>query len=431
MDTKMVRDLLERGVEPERQDPGSRERRPGDYVSGHGRSGRSRALLLVTTVPMTLRAFLLPLATHFRRMGWRVDAAAAGVSRDAACIEGFDRLWDIEWSRRPFDPSNLLTAPRRMSSIVELGRYDLVHVHTPIAAFSTRLALRSRPPGIGPRVVYTAHGFHFHPGGRPLANLVYQLLERVAGRWTDYLVVINEEDEAAARRYRFLPGERIRHMPGIGVDRQRYSPKAVREGDVRRLRSELGLGEHDVLIVTVGELILRKRQSDVLQALAALRHPRVHLALVGDGPLLAPLRDLANSLGISSRVHFTGFRQDVPILLRGAVATVLASEHEGLPRSVMESLCLEVPVIGSDVRGTRELLRNGSGLLVQPHDVQGLARAIRWVIEHAEEARAMGRRGRERMAPYDIANILVLHEQLYAEALGLGSGAALNGQTAS
>jgi glycosyltransferase involved in cell wall biosynthesis len=135
------------------------------------------------------------------------------------------------------------------------------------------------------------------------------------------------------------------------------------------------------------------------------------------------MKQLASNLGIQNRVHFLGFRRDIPVLMRASTATILASEQEGLPNCVMESICLEIPVIGSDIRGTRDLLEEGNGLLFQVGDVEGLAQAMTWVLDRPEEVKMMGKRGRERMAVYGLPQILKQYENLYAEALQAESSA--------
>jgi glycosyltransferase involved in cell wall biosynthesis len=83
----------------------------------------------------------------------------------------------------------------------------------------------------------------------------------------------------------------------------------------------------------------------------------------------------------------------------------------------MESMCQAVPVIGSRIRGMTDLLADGRGILVPVGDVQGLADAMAWILDHPGEARILGERGRAAMAAYDLSNILTLHEKLYDEAL--------------
>jgi glycosyltransferase involved in cell wall biosynthesis len=378
----------------------------------------SPKLLLATTVPITLRSFLIPLARRFRDRGWRVDAVAEGITACPDCREGFDRVWDVSWSRNPFDLQSMARSAGQVREIAIRKGYDLVHVHTPVAAFVARYALRELRSNGGPRIIYTAHGFHFHRGGPLWQNLLFRELEKLAGRWTDYLVVINREDEEAARGYRIVPPGRIRPIPGIGVDTDLYAPRPELDLDACRLRTELGLGPGDPLFLTAAEFTRNKRHRDILAAFARLARPGVHLAFAGDGPARPDMERLAAALGIAGRVFFLGFRGDVAALMRAARATVLSSAREGLSRTVMESLSLEVPVIGTRIRGIRDLVDDGAGILVPVGDTDALARAMAWMLDHPEEARAMGRRGRVRMESYDLRRILDMHESLYEEVLG-------------
>src|SRR5690606_22575752 len=153
------------------------------------------SLLVVATVPVTLKAFLLPYAAHFRGKGWRVEAAACGVSSDPVCAEAFDAVHDVPWQRTLRDLRGLFMGPRIVHALVSAEAYDIVHVHTPIASALTRIAIRKVRSTGTTRVIYTAHGFHFHPHGRWASNLAYLAAEVIASRWTDYLVVINERSE--------------------------------------------------------------------------------------------------------------------------------------------------------------------------------------------------------------------------------------------
>ncbi|MGH7349653.1 MAG: glycosyltransferase [Candidatus Rokuibacteriota bacterium] len=375
---------------------------------------------MVSTVSATMRGFLMPFARHFRGLGWRVDGLARGATRCAECRDGFDQAWDIDWARNPLAGLRLPRAMARVRAVVEEQRYDLVHVHTPIAAFATRLALGRRRRDLGFSVIYTAHGFHFRTGAPPIRSAMYRACERIAGRWTDYLVVINREDEEAARRYRIVPDARIRYVPGIGVDLTRYAPEAVADERARARRDELGLGARDQLFLAAGEFTRNKRQIDALRAFVALGRRDTYLAFAGEGPLLDRVRRAAARLGVGDRVRFLGWRADCPELMRASAAVLLTSAREGLPRSVMEALGLGVPVIGTDTRGTRELLDDGAGLLVEVGDVAGLSVAMGWVLDHPAEARAMAAHGRTRMGRYEIGRILRDHERLYESALQAG-----------
>jgi glycosyltransferase involved in cell wall biosynthesis len=374
-------------------------------------------LLYVTTVARSLSGFLHPFARHFRELGWTVDGMARGATECANCRSAFDRTLEAPWSRNPLDPNNLLAATREIRRVVASGSYDIVHVHTPVAAFVTRYALRRKNARNYARVIYTAHGFHFHPHGRPVQNTIYRTLERAAGRWTDYLVTINRTDEEAAVASKIVPAGKLQYIPGIGIDTARYSPERVSGTDVARAKAELGIPPDQPMLLMLAEFIPRKRHADVLRAVAATGRQDFHVAFAGDGPTQEEIRALSGELGLTSRVHFLGMRNDVGPLVRASAAVLLPSVQEGLSLSVMEALSLETPVIGTKIRGIHDLVQDDAGLLVSPGDTSALANAISWILDHPAEARAMGRRGRTRMQLFDINRVICAHEDLYARAL--------------
>jgi glycosyltransferase involved in cell wall biosynthesis len=375
-------------------------------------------ILMVTTVPSTLRSFLLPFAAHFRSQGWTVDGMACGISASSECQQGFDHAWEVEWSRNPLDPRNLLAAPKVIREIVLREKYNIIHVHTPVAAFVTRYALKDIRHQIGAKVIYTAHGFHFYKGGNPLKNAIFINLEKFAGNWTDYLVTINHEDKDAALQHELVAAGQSRYMPGIGVDLAYYNRDRVEEEAIAQVRQELGLSQNTRLLLSVAEFTPRKHHVDAIAAFAKLARPDVHLAFAGSGPLMPKMKQLAAELGVADQVHFLGNRSDIPVLMKAAIANILVSAQEGLPRSVLESLALGTPTIGTKIRGTQDLLTGGCGLLVDVGDIDGLAAAMSELLDQPEVAAQMSKLGRERLATYDLDSIIQMHEQLYAEALG-------------
>ncbi len=374
-------------------------------------------LLMVTTVPSTLRSFLLPFAAHFRSQGWQVDAMACGVSTSPECLQGFDHVWDVEWSRNPLDPRNLLSAPGVIREIVSREKYQIIHVHTPVAAFVTRYALKDLRHQLGAKVIYTAHGFHFYHGGNPLKNAAFINLEKSAGCWTDYLVTINYEDKDAALQHKLVAPGRSRYMPGIGVDLKYYNRQMVSESAVAQVRQELGISEHTPLLLSVAEFTARKHHCDAIMAFAKLARSDVHFAIAGSGPLMDKMKQLAAELGVANRIHFLGNRSDVPVLMKAARANILVSAQEGLPRSVLESLALETPTIGTRIRGTQDLLEGGCGLLVDLGDIDGLVDAMASILDRPQAATNLAKLGYGRISTYDLESIIQLHEQLYTEAL--------------
>jgi glycosyltransferase involved in cell wall biosynthesis len=378
-------------------------------------------LLIVTTVPITLINFLLPFAAHFRKLGWQVDAMSCGFEPDSPCHKLFDQCLEIQWSRNPLDPRNLLKTPGKIQKIALREQYDIIHVHTPVAAFVTRFALKDIRQQLKTKIIYTAHGFHFHLGGNPLKNAIFLALEKLAQNWMDYLITINLADQAAVKTHRLVPADRAYYMPGIGVDLNYYHRDHVSDADVIKLRQELGIGAKTPLLLSVAELNANKRHVDMLSAFTKLARPDVHFVFVSTGPLQAKIEKLAIELGVAKRIHFLGRRSDIPVLMKAASANILVSVREGLPRTIMESLALEIPTIGTNIRGTQDLLDGGYGIIIEVGDVDALTAAMAWILDQPEEAQKMAKRGRAHVASYDINSIIKLHDELYATAMTAAS----------
>jgi glycosyltransferase involved in cell wall biosynthesis len=271
--------------------------------------------------------------------------------------------------------------------------------------------------------VYTAHGFHFHKGGRWVTNTLFITAERIAGRWTDRLIVINQEDRAAARRYRLVPPGRLRYMRGIGVDADWYAPGSVGPEASRAALMQLGLEPGRPFFVSVGELNRNKRPTDVVKALARMRASEPAVIFLGVGPERERILRLARDLGVADRVIAPGtFIPDIRPIVAPALALVQASKREGLPRSIMEALSLEVPVITSAARGCGELVDDDRGRVVPIGGTAAMAAAMDELYRDPAGRIEMGKHGRRLMVErYSLDRIIEEHERIYADLLdGLG-----------
>lgn len=381
-----------------------------------GSTSGQPSLLYVATIGATISHFLRPFADHFRSLGWRVDAAASGATDDPDLAASFDHVYEIPLSRSILDVRGMAGSERAIGRLLATRR-DIVHVHTPIAGFVTRLAARRTPSHVRPAVVYTAHGFHFHAQGNPLTNVAFLAAERVGGRWTDRLIVINDEDERAALRHHIVARRRLQRMPGIGIDLGRYVAGRGSLEAVAGVRRDFSLENESPLILVVGELNDNKRPRDVIAALARMRHREAVVVFAGEGPARQQVEAAAVAAGVDPQIRLPGFVGDIRPLLGAAAVVVLASQREGLPRSIMEALAMGTPVIASNARGSSELVAEGE-YLFPIGDATELARKLDRVLDHPEDARAMGARGKARMTEgYGLETVIQRHEALYDEVL--------------
>ena len=144
-----------------------------------------------------------------------------------------------------------------------------------------------------------------------------------------------------------------------------------------------------------------KRQADLIEALAAMPSGEVesHVLLVGTGPddELQALRDRAESLGVSDRVHMRGVTGDIVPWIRALDVGVLASRTEGLSNAIIEYMACGLPVLASAVGGNPELVEDGvSGALFQVGDVEALARHLTQLRDDPARRAAQGAAGRAR-----------------------------------
>jgi glycosyltransferase involved in cell wall biosynthesis len=149
------------------------------------------------------------------------------------------------------------------------------------------------------------------------------------------------------------------------------------------------------------------------------RYPDAHLVLVGSGPEETRLRRLADSLGITGRVYFAGEQREVAPYLAASDVFVLPSRAEGLGLALMEAMSAGLPCVASRVGGIPDLIEDGqNGLLVEPEDVAGLAKALLKLLEDRELAKRLGDRARQFIFQNYNPDVIVsqyisLYRQLY------------------
>lgn len=370
-------------------------------------------ILQVTTVGTTINAFLLPFAKEFKNQGWQVDAAAEGVNDFPNIIATHDNVYNVEFCRNPLKIKQLLTSVVQIRRLIKRNGYDVVHVHTPIAAFLTRLATVGL---IKTKIFYTAHGFHYINTNTKLKNFIFYLAEKITSFKTEHLFVINDDDYKFAIGKKIAIKDKVTKMYGIGVDESLYQFNA----DVRiKKRGQLNI-EHEFIILQIAELNHNKNQQQILHALAKLKKQQLgsfKYILAGAGPELQRLELLTKQLNLTNDVQFLGFRNDVQDLISAADVLCLSSQREGLPRCIMEAMCAERPIIASNIRGCNDLLSSGCGILVQYNNTDAWVEGFKMLINNAELRTKMGRRGLQHIKQYytenDVVNSVVKIYQRY------------------
>ncbi|MGC8778914.1 MAG: glycosyltransferase family 4 protein [Candidatus Caldatribacteriaceae bacterium] len=373
-----------------------------------------KRILFLATVDTHIFTFHLPFMRIFESLGYTVEVAA----RDTGFRERIEKagflFHDIPFSRRPLSFSNVL-AFLKLIQLFRKKQYILIHTHTPVASFLGRIAGKIARV---PRVLYTAHGFHFYRGASWKAWLFWYTAEKIASLFTDALIVLNEEDFEHGQRLGFVPGENLFLVHGVGVDLERF------QGVPSKVREELGIGKDEVVATCVAEFTPRKNHAFLLSAWKEVtkRYRNAHLLLVGDGELLGRVKEEAEKASLP-RVYFLGWRKDIPEILSASDIVVLVSRHEGLPRALLEGMASGKPLIATDVRGNRDLVEDGvNGFLATPGDVQALVEALGELIASQDLREKMGKESRKKAETYSLHKVLKEMEAIYRRFLPGGSG---------
>ena len=285
--------------------------------------------------------------------------------------------------RRDFDLHLLWTLRRAIREISP----DLVHTHLIHADLHGYLAAR----GAGVRrIISSRHNddaFRYRSRWRRINRRLWRRLD--AG------IAISEAIKEFAIQIEGAPAENV-SVVRYGIDYGWLSDEDIQVAR-RQLRAELGLAEDALLLGMVCRLVEQKGIPYALEATRRIRSefPAAHLVIAGDGEKAAELRRLASALGIADRVHWLGWRSDAADLMAAFDVLLAPSLWEGFGLVLLEAMSRRVPVIASRVSAIPEVVLHGeTGILIEPRDVDALAKAIARLLNDRALCKYMGLSGR-------------------------------------
>src|SRR4051812_3038021 len=312
-----------------------------------------------------------------------------------------------------------LAALRRLVSILRGDRPAIVHTHAAKAGALGRVAALIAGGASRPVLVHTFHG-HSLTGyfSGPTAAL-YRTIERWLARRTDALVAVSAEVRDELVRLGVGGPERFVVVP-VGFDLARFLDDSLRVRRRAALRAQWGIAADAEVVTLVARLVAVKRVDrflEVAQLLADRR--RARFVVVGDGDLRDQLAASDDARSLGERLVWAGFRRDMVDVLFASDLVMLTSDHEGTPVSLIEAQAAAVPVVATDVGGTRSAVRDGqTGVLAAADDVRGLAAAAKALLDDRERAARMAAAGRRHVVPRSTLERLVDdHDRLYRSLL--------------
>lgn len=330
-----------------------------------------KILYCASTVSHILN-FHLPYLKAFQQAGYEVWVAA----NEERKIPFADRVVAFPFQKSLTSPQNL-RAVWQIRRLLREQRFDVVSTHTMLASAIVRAAVILS--GTRPRVYCTCHGYLFHEWSG-WKKWIYLVPEKICGRITDELIVMNREDYEIAQRHKLSRGK-ITLTRGMGVDFSKFP--AVSKEERAKLREKAGLKKDEFVFVYAAEFSERKNQALLIRAFSQIikKYPQALLILAGTGALWEECVRLAKELGEQDRIRFPGYVTQMRDLYAAGDACVSTSHIEGLPFNIVEAMACGLPAVVSDVKGHQELIEDGkTGWLFPDGDQKALELSLEKMI---------------------------------------------------
>jgi len=273
-------------------------------------------------------------------------------------------------------------------------KFDIVHSHmfrssficTPVAKLA----------GI-PIIIETDHGREAWRKGIIKGSY---FIDRFIAGLTTKIISVSEACEKYLLGEKRIPKEKVIVIQN-GRDLSIYNP--VIPVNLVSLRQELGVEDGCTVFGVVGRLEDQKGHIYLLEAIPKVMKTSKNfkILIIGDGSLREKLESRAKELGIKDQLIFTGFRSDIPKLLRVVDVFILPSLFEGLPLVAIEASAMGKPVIATAVDGTPEVIIDGkTGILVPPGDPESLSKAMLYLLYNPSQCALLGQNGRDYVNQY-------------------------------
>lgn len=330
---------------------------------------------------------------------------SAGLEVSVAVLKELDTPFESELRVNnirflPTAPGGIYSPMHVLSLRRHIPKFDIIQTYLFPAQLFTPLAAMLSGSGV-PIVLseQTTHHRRKKMWFRPLENWMY----------SRYTAIACASEGIARSLKAWIPnvGNKICVIPnGIDIPTfERATPGS---------RSSEGISDDSCVLLYVASLQPRK---DHINLLRAMKHiSEADLILVGDGELRAQLEDLANTLGISQRVHFLGRRKDVAQLLKLADIYVHPPAVEGFGIAVAEAMAAGRPIVATNVPGLADVVGD-AGILVPPGDPATLAKEIRHLMESPDRRLQLSRAAVKRGRQFSIEGTVAAYIDLYRSVL--------------
>ncbi|URQ77036.1 glycosyltransferase [Erysipelothrix rhusiopathiae] len=370
--------------------------------------------LIVTTVGITIKTFLIPHIEYLQNLGYTVEVASnfeGMVDQDYNLIDNTGALMhQIDFTRSAKSIPSHIKSYKQIGSLINSEKYNKIFVHTPIAAFLTRKAANKS----GAEVTYFAHGLQFYNGASKLSWLIFGTMEKRALKWTNNVVTINQEDYDYFMHVK-PESVNLYKIPGIGLSKS-FMIKLEQNQD--SLDESFGIHADDLLVLSIGELNKNKNHILAIKAMKNLieKNKKVKYIILGTGDRLNEYQEFIAENNLENNIFFGGYQSNVVPFLERTDLFLSCSYREGLPVSVLEAMATKKPVLLSNIRGHVDLIKNDKFIYdIKSISPEGLANHIENLISDKHELEEEGIRNYNMSSKYQLDNVFIALNDVYCQ----------------
>lgn len=317
----------------------------------------------------------------------------------------------------PFFIYDLYCIFTRLMVVVKSQQIKILHAHLPDSSLIAIVVgkLTNTP------VVLTIHNNFSLPSKRkaPVRDALRTFITNMVFKRANYIITVGNDIKESL--HQTIGYETPIKTVYNGVDYQRYT-SGLKKTAPLQFRQSLGVSSQATIATVVGRLDKQKGHTYLIDAAHQLldKYPELVFLLIGEGELKEKLIDQARSLKIADNFIFLGNRNDVPEILGMSDVFVLPSIYEGIPLVVLEAMAAGLPVVATDVAGTRELIESGiDGLLAKTEDSKDIARVMNNLLSDMARGKEMSLRAQTKVKEsFSLQRMVAGTECVYHEVLG-------------
>lgn len=362
-----------------------------------------KKILFVASTLSHIENFHLPYLEQFKKQGYIVHVM--GKPNNKSAIPYVDKIIPISFEKSMFSVGNFVISVK-IAKIVKIEDYDIINLHTTLAAFFTRLGimLSFKRPKL---VINTVHGYLFDDKSSFFKKVIMLLAENFTKLVTDVVIVMNSMDYDIAKKHK-LYKDNLYLINGMGINLGSFP--AISFDNKTLLRKKYNFLTNDFLLVYVAEFSKRKNQKFLLNSINKLKvdgYKDIKLLLLGDGQLLDELKLYAEDLKISENIVFTGYTKDTCTYYQMSDVCVSSSRSEGLPFNIMEAMSIGLPIVASKVKGHTDLVsQNENGFLFEYDNINEFCDYIKTIYDDKELCHRLGIKSKKLARNYSLEAVL-------------------------